>query len=93
VPYAPIGFKFCLDIKNNRALPLDLVCLEYLNVYSLVSLPYVIATQFVTKKETRGFKPICLVFEFHVTNYIKKIPLLCFHTKIHMPFWDELKKA
>jgi hypothetical protein len=25
------GFKFCLDNKNNRAIPLDLACFEPLN--------------------------------------------------------------
>jgi hypothetical protein len=28
----------------------------------------------------------------HVTNYIKRFVLLCYHIKIHVPFWDELKK-
>jgi hypothetical protein len=33
------GFKVFLDNKNNRALPLNLACLECLNVQSLVNLP------------------------------------------------------
>jgi hypothetical protein len=33
------------------------------------------------------------VFESHVTNYIKRFVLLCFHIKIDVPFWAELKKA
>ncbi len=32
--------KFCLDMKTNEALPLDLVCLERLNVRSSTSLSY-----------------------------------------------------
>ncbi len=27
------GFKFCLDIKNNGALPLDLACLEHVSAH------------------------------------------------------------
>jgi len=34
------GFKFCLDTRNNGALPLDPACLERLNVRSLANLPY-----------------------------------------------------
>jgi hypothetical protein len=34
------GFKFCLDTKNNRTLPLDPACLEHLSVQSPASLPY-----------------------------------------------------
>jgi hypothetical protein len=33
-------FKFCLDTKNNGALPLDLACHERLSVHSLTVLPY-----------------------------------------------------
>jgi len=33
------GFKFCLDTKNNKALPLDLACPERLNVHSPAILP------------------------------------------------------
>jgi hypothetical protein len=32
------GFKFYLDIKNNRALPLDLAYPKHLNVRSLIGL-------------------------------------------------------
>ncbi len=34
------GFKFCLDTRNNGALPLDLACPENLNVWSPVDLLY-----------------------------------------------------
>jgi hypothetical protein len=33
------GFKFYLDIRNNRALPLDQACPERLSVWSLAGLP------------------------------------------------------
>jgi hypothetical protein len=33
------GFKFCLDTRNNRALPLDLAYPECLSVQSLVIYP------------------------------------------------------
>jgi hypothetical protein len=36
------AFKFCLDIRNSRALPLDLACPERLNVCSPAVLPYYI---------------------------------------------------
>jgi hypothetical protein len=42
-----------LDTKNNKTLPLDLVCLERLNVQSPTGLPYVVATQFATKKQLK----------------------------------------
>jgi hypothetical protein len=34
------GFKFCLDKKNNKAVPLDPACLECLSVQSPANLPY-----------------------------------------------------
>ncbi len=34
------GFKFCLDTKNNKALPLDPACPECLSVCSLAVLSY-----------------------------------------------------
>jgi hypothetical protein len=34
------GFKFCLDTRNNGALPLDPACPESLNVRSPAGLPY-----------------------------------------------------
>ncbi len=34
------GFKFCLDTRNNGALPLDPACPECLSVWSPVGLPY-----------------------------------------------------
>jgi hypothetical protein len=34
------GFKFCIDTKNNIALPLDPACPECLSVQSLASLPH-----------------------------------------------------
>jgi hypothetical protein len=36
------GVKFCLDTRNNRALPSDLAYLERLNVWSPANLPYLI---------------------------------------------------
>jgi len=40
VSNAPRGeFKFCLDVKNNGALPLDPACPERLNVRSQADLP------------------------------------------------------
>jgi hypothetical protein len=33
------GFKFCLDTKNNGALPLDPACPERLSVRSQADLP------------------------------------------------------
>jgi hypothetical protein len=33
------GFKFCLDIRNNEALPLDLAYSERLSVRSPANLP------------------------------------------------------
>jgi hypothetical protein len=33
-------FKFCLDTKNNRALPLNPACLERSSVQSLADLPF-----------------------------------------------------
>jgi hypothetical protein len=39
------GFKFCLDTKNNGALPLDLACLERLIV--------IIATQFAINEQLK----------------------------------------
>jgi hypothetical protein len=36
------AFKFCLDTRNNKALLLDISCLERLNVQSIASLPYFI---------------------------------------------------
>jgi len=33
------GFKFCLDTRNNRALPLDQAYSEHLSVRSLAGLP------------------------------------------------------
>jgi hypothetical protein len=40
-PNALIGmFKVFLDIKNNKAFPLDPACLECSNVYSLIGLSY-----------------------------------------------------
>jgi hypothetical protein len=45
------GFKFFLDTKNNKALPLDLACPKCLSVQSPASLPYVVATQFATEKQ------------------------------------------
>jgi len=45
---APIGgFKFCLDTKNNGALPLDLACFERLNV--------IVATQFATNEQLKDW--------------------------------------
>jgi hypothetical protein len=38
------GFKFCLDTKNNRALPLDPASPEHLSVRSPAGLPYVLST-------------------------------------------------
>jgi len=34
-------FQFCLDTRNNRALPLDPACPEHLSVWSSAGLPYV----------------------------------------------------
>jgi hypothetical protein len=34
------GFKIYMDTRNNKALPLDLACLERLSVWSLVDFPY-----------------------------------------------------
>jgi hypothetical protein len=33
------GFNFCLDTKNNGALPLDMACPERLSVWSPAGLP------------------------------------------------------
>jgi hypothetical protein len=38
--YQEKGFKFCLDIRNKGALPLDLACPKRLNVDSPTVLPY-----------------------------------------------------
>jgi hypothetical protein len=35
-------YKFCLNIRNNETLPLDLVCPQHLSVQSLAKLPYVL---------------------------------------------------
>ncbi len=60
-PYVPIGgFKFCLDTKNNGALPLDPTYTEHLNVWSPTSLPYVVATQFAIKNQLEDFNPYVL---------------------------------
>jgi hypothetical protein len=40
-----------LDIENNIAFPLDLACLERLNVHSPTGLTYVVATQFAIEKQ------------------------------------------
>jgi len=40
-----------LDTKNNKTLPLDLACPKDISVESQADLPYVVATQFVTKKQ------------------------------------------
>jgi hypothetical protein len=74
----------CLDTKNNGAFPLDLACFECLNV--------MVATQFATNEQLKNLTHTCSIFESHVTNYIKKAYLLCSQIKIHVPFWDELKK-
>jgi hypothetical protein len=34
------GFKFCLDIRNNKALPFHLACPERLTIQSSTNLPY-----------------------------------------------------
>jgi len=51
-------FKFCLDTKNNRALPLDLACPERLSVQSLVDLPYPLHGRFLKKNQDYHLK-IC----------------------------------
>jgi hypothetical protein len=59
-PNAPIGmFKLFLDIKNNKARPLDPTCLECLNVWSSVDLLYSY-NSIVTKKQLK-ILPICFV--------------------------------
>jgi hypothetical protein len=55
-----------LDIENNRAFPLDLSCLECLSVQSLANLPYVVATQFATKKQLKDLTHMpCLGIPCH----------------------------
>jgi hypothetical protein len=51
-----------------------------------------VATQFATNEQLKNLTHTCSIFESHVTNYIKKAYLLCSQIKIHVPFWDELKK-
>jgi len=43
------GFKFCLDIGNNRTLPLDPACPECLSVRSLADLLYMFGYTMKTK--------------------------------------------
>jgi len=38
--YQEEGFKFCLDTRNNGALPLDWACPEHLSLWSPAGLPY-----------------------------------------------------
>jgi hypothetical protein len=63
---------------------LDLAYLECLSV--------IVATQFATNEQLKD-----LTHMFFFLNpmlqiiYLKKT-LLCSHIKIHVPFWDELKK-
>ncbi len=56
------GFKIYLDTRNNEALPLDPVCLERLNVWSLIDLPYFFK-QFVEYIFLLEIKIYFLIFE------------------------------
>jgi hypothetical protein len=40
-----------LNTRNNEALPLDPTCIEHLNVWLPIGLPYVVATQFASKNQ------------------------------------------
>jgi hypothetical protein len=50
---------------------------------------FIVATQFAIKKQLKDLtQMLCFV-----TNYIKKVFILYSHIKIHVSFWDKLKKT
>jgi hypothetical protein len=53
-----VGFKFCLNTRNNKAFPLDLACHEHLSVRSSTNSPYYNVLFFfeVSFKEGFNFK-------------------------------------
>jgi hypothetical protein len=66
-------------------LPLDLTWLDHLSV--------IVTIQFTNNEQ---LKDLTLMFCLQVPCYKlykRKLVLLHFHIKIHVPFWDELKKT
>jgi hypothetical protein len=85
-----------LDTKNNKAFPLDPACLERRIVRSLAGLSYScnsIAIQIATNEQ---LKDLTYMFCFRIPCYkLYKKGLLSYviTLKIHVAFWDELKKG
>ncbi len=83
------GFKFCLDIRTNGALPLDLACPDHLSVGSLAGLPYITDCTIQISLYMCQKRNVCSMAsqplhthrtKKHSNNFLREVP-----TVIHVP--------